>query len=416
MESTRSSYGRPRLIFAFLLATWGFLNVSADLKYAIDPHIHWFSTAAITFFYLLFSRNIKVCLTARSAFGLVFVFGMTFASLFGSDPVHGVAQALKLLVVLFLGDFLVNSRQDGGVLAFKGILFATVVNAVMLLLGALSIAPVAELKAPTRWGTILCWPGSLWRVGMVGLVFSIYLAIKGPHGAKRLTYVVLFACSSAVILADGSRTAGLLLGLVVLYLGVLVFKERPRLLVPAAVAAACVLAGTMLLKHDGLPIPNLSRTVQFIQGFPHNLAETDPTRYLMVRQALRQIASHPLVGSGMGNTTYASMDIHMSYLEIWANAGLLAFLGYAGLMITPLVEAPRLLRHLRNASDPYIRAVGYTAVFTLFSLAVSGLFHPFSTEWSEWTPYLVACSLMRYAFVLSGEDEVHPNWGVSGGR
>jgi O-antigen ligase len=119
----------------------------------------------------------------------------------------------------------------------------------------------------------------------------------------------------------------------------------------------------------------------------------------MWRDAVDQIKSSPVIGTGMGSTQSATsgmitqaagipaMTVHMSYLQVWADAGILAAASYFMLVVGTLILH---INRLRRVCPPETWVVIASGVFLLSAIALAGVFHPLSTELSEWVAFIVA--------------------------
>src|SRR5207302_4839890 len=92
----------------------------------------------------------------------------------------------KIAVILIGGLSVFTSRCDLPRAAFHGFVIAVCLNAALLLGGLLGYGS-AEIMAVDRWGTVLNYPGSLWRVGITVWVFAAYLlAVRRSLGSLAL--------------------------------------------------------------------------------------------------------------------------------------------------------------------------------------------------------------------------------------
>ncbi|GEM84439.1 hypothetical protein MHY01S_26050 [Meiothermus hypogaeus NBRC 106114] len=150
------------------------------------------------------------------------------------------------------------------------------------------------------------------------------------------------------------------------------------------------------------------RVVQTFEAiFIGNYEEADHTRYEMLQAAQAQIRQNPLWGIGIGNTRVDTneglMVVHNAYLQVWADLGIMGLIAYVGLVLGWLIWLPSFFRCVHWRVDPIERGLYYNAVFMLFFYAFSGLFHPISTEWSEWISFILPYALFAQVF---SKDEV----------
>jgi hypothetical protein len=117
----------------------------------------------------------------------------------------------------------------------------------------------------------------------------------------------------------------------------------------------------------------------------------------MLEAGLGALRAASLVGTGIG-TTRADTDVgvmvvHMTYLQVLGDLGLLGLLAYLWLILGWLPFLPRAWRNIRSLPDAPLRATYYSAIFLLLFYALAGLFHPLSTEWSEWVTFIIPYAL-----------------------
>jgi O-antigen ligase len=284
------------------------------------------------------------------------------------------------------------------------------VNVFLVLAGWLGAGALAWEMAPGRWGTILNYPGSLWRCGVLPLVYSLYLAVSAP--VRRWRNLLLLAECMLLIAADGSRTALLLLPLALVVLGWAKATEPGASARLRRALAALLLAGGVGLfgvlgwaayvagqgeSEGGLARVGLLGIYVTQYGFD-GLAAADPTRIAMVLDSIDAVAEHPFLGNGIGttksDTDEGPMVVHMTYLQVWADLGILGISSILGLMLGPIFVARRAREALRSLAAPEERALQYNAAFLVTLFAFTALMHPLSTEWSEWLLSLVSVGLL----------------------
>ncbi|GIW24933.1 O-antigen ligase [Meiothermus sp.] len=394
---------------------WAFILLAADIKVSIHPQIHWIATFLVFILALPLLVRLKYSLVAPiKLFALLMsmflVASVLLVSLTSENPFYGLIQSEKLSFIL-LGAFpllLGNSRLAK--LGISAIPVAVFSNFVLLVLGFATSSVFAQLMTgDSRWGTFFNYPGSLWRVGILVIVFAVYTLLHKP---RRTYFALLLAAALALIYFDGSRTGALLLFLALVFsAGIILFERRKRLLAGAIGVVTILLILGMLgfinnveLFKQILP----QRAVLTFEAiFMGNYEEADHTRYEMLQVAQRQIRQNPLWGIGVGNTRVdtneGSIVVHNAYLQVWADLGIMGLIAYVGLVLGWLIWFPSFFRHVRQRGDPIERGLYYNVVFMLFFYAFSGLFHPLSTEWSEWITFILPYALFAQAL---SKDEV----------
>ena len=125
---------------------------------------------------------------------------------------------------------------------------------------------------------------------------------------------------------------------------------------------------------------------------------TDSIRTAMLIEGIRGVQEHFLLGSGFGTTVAQTermptpMVVHMTYLQVLADTGLVGFLGYLGIFVVPLwcfFSALRKSDARWELFDQNVLPLGVIGIY-LFS----GLFHPVSNEISEWAIVLPALAML----------------------
>ncbi|MED1919386.1 O-antigen ligase family protein [Bacillus thuringiensis] len=132
-------------------------------------------------------------------------------------------------------------------------------------------------------------------------------------------------------------------------------------------------------------------------GILAGIASSDPIRFQMIITALDEIVSHPWVGQGIGTTKYQTATgpivVHNAYLQTWADLGILGLLALLGLYFGWIIKLPTVMRHIQGSINVRERSLYYNSIFILLYMSFSALFHPISTEWSEWIMFIIASAI-----------------------
>jgi len=381
------------------------LLTCADVKTITTLYVHWW--ALVPFLALLFPTMLRARWHLNWSIlfgGLVFTASVMISG--WQDPKYAAEQALKLASIC-LGSFLFFQQFPSlGRSGFTAIRHAVYLNTACLLSMFFIPGFAAWQMAPGRWGTVLHTPGSLWRVGILTLIYAGYLVyVERPFSFRGL---LLFSCSCAVIYADGSRTAMFLIPLSVVYLGLVLLREtrsaRDTLQLAFLVVAGIFAAGFFLDARSqmfGTYADNadaLTRIGQFSDRLSseglYGLVDSDPVRYEMVRSTVEKIKEDPFFGNGIGTTRVSTsagpMVVHMTYLQLWADLGIFGLLAYLWVTCSWTPGLRRAFLAIRNYRSAKERALYYNAVFILVFFVFSGFFHPISTEWPEWIAFAIA--------------------------
>ena len=332
-----------------VISAWAFLILAADLKITVHPVIHWLVTGAAVTCALPYLLRLRVH-WRRVLPGLtpacLLVLAVLLAGLGSDAPLYAIAEAGKLAIILIAARALF----------------------------------IAE-------------PALAWR--------------------QPLRHLALLGACAALIYYDGSRTAWLLLAVLVPFVLFIRFTERrgrpSRLGRLAAVgvslgAVLVVIAGWRWVQRQ-TEVPSGSGAIARIGQLAVNvrvygaagLAIADERRARMLEIGMDAFRRAPFIGTGVG-TTQADTDIglmvvHMTYLQIIGDLGLLGLFAYLWLVLGWLPFLPRAWRSISRLPNPESRAPYYNAIFLLGAFALSGLFHPLSTEWTEWIMFVVPSAL-----------------------
>ncbi|MFZ5992724.1 MAG: O-antigen ligase family protein [Deinococcota bacterium] len=412
-----------RFTFAHItIGIWFFLLLGADLKVSIHSYIHW--GVSILVFALLFPYVLRF----RGYFGhpihwfvismaILLMASILLSSLNSDNALYGVGQALKIGLILLLAFGLMLSRPTWALIGFSSIQAAVWANFILLVLG-LFMNPIfaSQMASDGRWGTFLNHPGSLWRVGILVLVFSAYVYY---YRRKDFRYLALLVVGLCLIYADSSRTGFIITMIAVFYtILLLILEQRRRLLATSlficAVLGIAVLIGVLAFSGDLVNRLLPQRAAETLQAITSaNLESADPTRFRMLQAASQAIAEHPLWGTGIGttraDTDVGPMVVHNTYLQVWSDLGLLGFLAYLGLVIGWVAWLPRFFLIVSRQGNVILRGLYYNAAFLLFFYALTSLFHPLSTEWSEWITFMLPFAL--YAQALQQYERNHEESG-----
>jgi hypothetical protein len=335
-------------------------------------------------------------------------------ALVSNNPTYELLQAGKVAVILLVILPLLTTGPAVASAALRGAEIAMYINVLLTLAGALAGIGLGGLMAPGRFGSFLNTPGSLWRVGILlfaGSGLRFFWGIGGLRDSLRLT------ASALLLVLDGSRTGYVLILAAGVTLPLVVFRSarreaprgRPfgtRLKLAVVASVVLVVSATTVLFFGTREVDLVQRNREVLEalrtGDAGAIQDLDPWRVEMLRDAIAAIQDHVLLGTGMGTTktssSIASAVVHIAYLQIWADVGLVGFLSFVALTIGSI---PVLWKQYkaRATTEPGRRALFYNGIFLLVCWAVAGLLHAVSTEISEWVMFVLG-----YSFVVaSGE-------------
>jgi O-antigen ligase len=404
---------------------------SSDLTVSTGAYIQWIVTALAII--LLFPYGFRELLLPRRATAesaarvslrrfpptvpsVLFLFTVCVPVVYGAALTPALVGFGKLTAILLVGLPVLATRVRLAMSAFYGLLGAVWINFALLLIGMLAGGTAVGMMSPGRWGTILNFPGALWRLATTAWMYAIYLMIK----RFSVRYFGLFLVSTILVFMDGARTALLMLCFGIVYLIAILGMEAGRfrkILVSGlasgiALCAFFAILGTSFLQGEGA-LARISTTVMSVAASGSDgLEVADYTRFTMLQTVLAAIRDHPVLGTGIGSTTIETpvgpMVVHMTYLQVWADLGLPGLFAYVWLVWGWLPWLPMAMRRIRALRDDQSRAIYYNAIFLLFVFGLAGLFHPLSTEWAQWLPFIVPYALLWHVLCLKPQTkEMH---------
>jgi len=120
------------------------------------------------------------------------------------------------------------------------------------------------------------------------------------------------------------------------------------------------------------------------------IAGGDSTRIDMFLHGIQSsIANFPL-GGGLGSTTLESygypLHIHMTYLQLFSDLGLIGILSYMAIFLLSILWFFRLKDKARISALPVLA--------TILIYFIQGCFAPFSNEITEWFPVILSFSVL----------------------
>lgn len=392
-----------------LLLVFVFGVLQADLKVAISSYVHWLLAIPLLLSILLVNLRMKWRVNVPFHFILlVLPTTMIFNFLVTNGRWYDVGQSAKVLVI-FLSALIIYNLVGSSDFLRTALIASTIVNALLLIFAVLFALPTAEvMTSDGRWGNVLNYPGSLAKVGILTLGYSLYGLIAIQR--DRLKYVCLTLLSAFIIFMDGSRTAFLGSLISLCFIGLIILIEYVRKSSFASLGRL-IRIGLMLAVLTALFYSFgggiAERTIDFLKNVFSNdasdgLQRSDSTRYVMLQAVFYAIAQHPIFGTGMGSTVAGvvgaeGMTIHLSYLQLWADAGLFPFLSFVAICLFGISIAVTAIYRAMSIENDRERAFIYGMAAVIVYFIFNGFFHPFSTEWSEWIIFIAPmCVLLNF--------------------
>lgn len=371
---------------------------------------------------------------------VLFIAGIFIAALMNDGT--GLYTVVKyLLFVIVLLSLLLISPLTPALLE-KALNVSLIVSLLPLLVFAvLRQTDYLLVLGDGRMGWLASWPGVIWKAGAYAWPFIAWRCLKNTSWRNLL----LAFCAILIMALDGSRTSMLWMALVWCALAVVaLFTKIPGKGIKGHIALLLItlfsftvlqptLVGWVWGKYDSLIVElmtekkdvnepasndtsesndstaeiimdNLGDTVKKALSTPKEDATADrlikgdnATRLEMIQAGWHKAVVTFPWGGGFGATRVADNDvtsvIHMTYVQLLADEGVLSFIGYLLIILAPLYAG---LKFVFAARETFIERfelmLAPLSVLALFTMM--GCFHPLSNELTEWGIVLVAMTLV----------------------
>lgn len=277
-----------------------------------------------------------------------------------------------------------------------------------------------------RMGWLASWPGVIWKIGAFVWPFAVWRCLKKANFIN-----VLLAFGAVLVMAlDGSRTSMLWLALVWGALAMIAFFARVQtqpvrghfsLIVVTLLSFSLiqpVLLGWVSGDYDKLLVQLMEKQTSDHPdtanlSISHTLEETlaapkettadrlvkgdNSIRLQMLHTGWQQTVDKFPWGGGFGSTRVDDFGtdsvIHMTYLQLLADEGVLSFIGYLLFILTPLYYGLKFVFEKRELFvERFESMLSPLSVLALFLFM--GCFHPLSNELTEWAIVLTAISIV----------------------
>lgn len=295
--------------------------------------------------------------------------------------------------------------------------FLVIVIATLLIQGGLfflaftdwAIVPLEDYGS--RKGLSIATHGTIWRLGGLTFPFFVYQTLKSTTATHLLAFLLLTIVAAAVNLLDGTRTGFLILILGGLFgTGLAIWRGSHRrqiligtLLTVVTLTGLLHLTSTSFGNRAGEIFNRTLQTITSSDSF--SLEQLDGNRQRQVQTAVETISESPLQGSGwLTNISLDGYVIHNVILQTWADLGFFGMLFYLAIFTPAVLVAYRWLTN-RSSSDHMVLPLSIVVCYSF-----SSLFHPISTELTEWV--LVAFSLGLMIRWLTNQESLNPKTGA----
>ncbi|SMB83689.1 hypothetical protein SAMN05660772_00677 [Pasteurella testudinis DSM 23072] len=431
-----------RILSIYSIVTFITLSMLGTIKLYIGSGAVWFAQILLLFIALisfLYGVKGKLKIIYKRLYGffnhyfiflfwLLFMLGIAIAAL--ENDGEGAYALIKysffipILLILLIIPYVSSGLLDK---ALYIALFLSLLPLISFILFRYLDAMV--ILGDGRMGWLASWPGVIWKIGAF-----IWPVAAWRYMQKVSVSNVLLVFSSALIIAlDGSRTAIVWMILVWLTLSIIVTYTNTQktknnqilvhccLLLVVSISFAAIqptLLGWVRGQYDDaitqlvtpstniqskLAIENEKMNNIDNKSTPENttaarLVQGDTTTRLeMLSIGWQQAVDNFPFGGGFGSTKAneygEKVVIHMTYLQILADEGVVSLLGYLLFFIYPLYHGIRFVTE-KKALFLERFEIMLTPLSVLILFLFMGLFHPLSNELSEWGIVLVAISII----------------------
>ncbi|MCB2253431.1 hypothetical protein KTQ74_16110 [Pseudomonas chlororaphis] len=320
----------------------------------------------------------------------ILILSLLLISLTNSDE-YTAYQALKyfaiamITVVIFKSSQALNEKQF-----YRISMIVTLVGLFFFLLCKYFLIEYYVLLGDGRQGSMFAFPGVLWKTSAFFVSFIIARVFTLPF-FKSFPASLLILASIYLLLADSSRTGFLWFSVIIAVFAFLQFLiSTNRFVVLASVAVMFI---SVLVAFNSDAIYEIVTGDSFL--VINRLFEGDPIREKMLNDGVVNADVCLPLGCGFGRSTSlvdgAPMVVHNTYLAILGDLGVLGGGGLLMTLISPiLLFLSREWRAVgRHTSNIYFRAAACLGVLCFCFVL---LFHPLSSEMSEWGYWAIMLS------------------------
>jgi hypothetical protein len=376
------------VLFACLLVVFG------DLRNVITPLGYW-ALWGLIISIGAFTGSIKkifndLTLLSVSCGFVILVFSIFLAALVNVDA-NTAYQGVKyviiyvMLIVIYSNSTLLRLGQFYNIAAIS-----TIVGVSVFVFCKYVITDYFVLLGDGRQGSLLAYPGVLWKTGAFFVPFILAGILSSPSRNLILALFIFFS-SVYLLLADSSRTGFLWFAVIMLVFSLLFFLIKTAKFL-SLFSLAVFLIGVVA-------VFNLDIIFGFLDGKSilalNRLFEGDPIRTKMISDGVVNADACLPFGCGFQSSTSIAdgqpMVIHNVYLAILGDYGALGEIGLLIIALSPVIIFA--MREWTSGVNSGVLAY-YKAAACLGSACFCFilLFHPLSSEMSEWGYWAIMMS------------------------
>ncbi|EIK69098.1 putative membrane protein [Pseudomonas synxantha BG33R] len=328
-----------------------------------------------------------------------------------NSDIYTAYQGVKFIAIYIL--FLVIYSCSGLLELndfYKIASISIVVSLVVFMLSKFFFTDLYIQLGDGRQGSEFAYPGVMWKVCAFFAPYIIAMLLTTRIKNALFAGLILMA-SVYILLADSSRTGFLWFAIVVcsfFLLRFLIFPIRTLL-----VAILCLIAGVCVLLSSNIDLTNHDSLLVL-----NRLFEGDPVRSAMIQDGISNVQKCFPFGCGFGSS-FSVVDgenivIHNVYLGMLGDVGVLGELALLFLMLMPFVF---FLLSLVDGSDLNKNIFfKFAAVLGVLCYIFIMLFHPLSTEMSEWGYWILMVSWLSRIYKYDNAGVVNIMYDKQIGR
>ena len=330
---------------------------------------------------------------------MLLVFGIVVSSLINGNELNGVILAVQYFYAYFVAVLVVNNASG---MQYKSVVKALLFGLMFICVGGLVSVylgvniPLVYVSQRGRLASFLGNPNALAR--FVGLCFPIilYCCITGFLG-KRMQWLFLLVVTLTIMhTASFGGLATFLFGALVTIVMLPGTRSKLKWIVIS------ILGLCLLISMFGVPAIIQDRVLPALMSLNVSEAGSLEERLSIALEATEIIARYPIFG--IGGDAYAEkrslwFTVHNTYLLIWAEGGLFAFLGWMLLHITMFFNCLRLVMDRRT------RIEGASAMGTFGAFIISNFTSTHAYSLYIVLPLVIALFLPKSRTTVT--DEIH---------
>jgi len=388
--------------FCYYLILIGAIFVAfGDLRNLITPIGYWLLWSIwffLSLLYLSITRQLKQAINQLGVkiflIGIfILVLGFFVSSLTNNDG-QTLYQGVKLIAISAIGYFIFQlSTKISSEYVVKICYIVLFSSFAAFIATKLLFSDFQIILGDGRRGSIMAYPGVLWKAGCFFSIFALARFLE----SKKLSAVALavYIIGAFLVISDGSRT-GLLWFLFSSFVmfGVRFVNFQQKYSVYSLLFYPALLVFFVLI---GLTYYSDKITADLIVPLDR-LSEFDSARHYMIISGINNAEACLPFGCGFGSSISSvhNMVVHNSYLAVLGDVGVIGLIGLMIILLSPFVVY---FSSYVRPSDVELKKVHYyklAAVLGLAGFSFSKIFHPLSTEMSEWGYYF-----LLFAFLYS---------------